>query len=117
MHSVCYTSCQAGSPDSCGIAPKQEIKAWSYLHLASADVFQVLFVIHVFVVTFVIIVPSATALIVPSSTIFLIFLLLMKLHYPGVLAAAPSSPACSATAGSCTLQSLLCGLALLHTHL
>lgn len=72
-------------------------------------------VIHVFAGMLVIIVPVAVAVALPFIHHLSYLHASMKLHYPGLEAAAPSSPA--PRLGSCTLQSLLCGLALLHTHL
>lgn len=83
--------------------------------MPSVDAFQMRFVIHVFAVTLVIVVTGAVAVAVLLSTILLISCAHEAPLSPGWRLLL--LPAQRLSAGSCTLQSLLCGLALLHTHL
>lgn len=85
----------------------------SYLDLAPADALPVRLVIHVIAMLLVvIIVPAAVA--VPFIHHLSYLLPPRSSPLSRARAAAPSGR--SASAGSCTLQFVLCGLALLHTH-
>lgn len=117
MHHACQKSCQASSPWQMWHTfqnRKQQyyIKCESYLHSLPADAFPVCLVIHVFAVMPVVIVPAAVA--VP----FIHHLSYLLLPWRSIILGGggcffqPSAPA-----GSCTLQSLLCELAFLHTPL